>query len=113
VTAQMVKPVNTDDLPNMRGIDGLKGSSPLGVEPKGEGISGQSGYKVSGQNDTTSTPAAPAAPAKVEEPKTKAVEGTTQTSTNGRVSSVRNSNPELPVARAVKFDFNPESVRPW
>src|ERR1051326_5040369 len=57
VTAHMVKPVNTDDLPNMRGIDGLKGSSPLGVEPKGEGVSGQTAYKVSGQNNTTSTPA--------------------------------------------------------
>ncbi|MEN3329211.1 MAG: pilus assembly protein CpaC [Acidobacteriota bacterium] len=111
VTAQMVKPVNGDDLPNMRGIDGLKGSSPLGVEPKGEGISGQTGYKVSGQNDSTSTPA-PAAPAKTEQPK-KAVETTTQTSTTGSVSSVRNLNPALPVAKAVKFDFNPESVRPW
>jgi len=113
VTAQMVKPVKTDDLPNMRGIDGLKGSSPLGVEPKGEGISGQTGYKVSGQNNTTTTPA-PAAPAKVEEPKTKAVETTTtQTSTSGSVSSMRNSSPALPIAKAVKFDFNPESVRPW
>ncbi len=54
VTAHLVKPVNGDDLPNMRGIDGLKGSSPLGVEPKGEGISGQSGYKVSGQNERDS-----------------------------------------------------------
>ena len=115
VTAHMVKPVNTDDLPNLRGIDGLKGNSPLGVEPKGEGISGQTGYKVSGQNNqnnTTSTPA-PAAPAKTEQPKTKAVDTTTQTSTSGSVSSVRNINPALPVARAIKFDFNPESVRPW
>ncbi|HEX3247925.1 MAG TPA: type II and III secretion system protein family protein [Pyrinomonadaceae bacterium] len=112
VTAHMVKPVNTDDLPNMRGIDGLKGNSPLGVEPKGEGISGQTGFKVSGQNNTTSTPA-PAAPAKVEEPKTKAADAATQTSTTGSVSSVRNINPVLPVAKAVKFDFNPESVRPW
>ena len=113
VTAQMVKPINTDDLPNMRGIDGLKNGSPLGVEPKGEGISGQTGYKVSGQNNTTATPA-PATPAKVEEPK-KAVDTTTQTntSTQGSVSSVRNPNPALPVARAVKFEFNPESVRPW
>jgi len=112
VTAQMVKPVKSDDLPNMRGIDGLKGSSPLGVEPKGEGISGQTGYKVSGQTNTTSTPA-PAAPAKVEEPKTKTVDTTTtQTSTTGAVS-VRNANPALPIAKAVKFDFNPESVRPW
>lgn len=112
VTAHMVKPVNTDDLPQMRGIDGLKNGSPLGVEPKGEGISGQTGYKVSGQNNTTSTPA-PAAPAKAEEPKTKAVEANTQTSTSGSVSKARNSNPALPVARAVKFDFNPELVRPW
>jgi pilus assembly protein CpaC len=112
VTAQLVKPVSPDDLPNMRGIDGLKGSSPLGVEPKGEGISGQTGYKVSGQNSTTSTPA-PAAPAKAEEPKTKATDAATQTSSTGTVSSVRNANPSLPVAKAVKFDFNPESVRPW
>src|SRR5690349_3607107 len=112
VTAQMVKPVNRDDLPTMRGIDGLKGTSPLGVEPKGEGISGQTGYKVSGQNSTTSTPP-PAAPAKTEEPKTKAADTTTQTSSTGSVSSVRNINPELPVAKAVKFEFNPELVRPW
>jgi pilus assembly protein CpaC len=113
VTAHMVKPVNSDELPNMRGMDGLKGNSPLGVEPKGEGISGETGYKVSGQNNQTPA-ATPAAPAKVEEPKTKAVETNTQSSTSrtGAVSSVR-SNPVLPVAKAVKFDFNPESVRPW
>jgi hypothetical protein len=29
------------------------------------------------------------------------------------VSKVRNTNPPLPVARAIKFDFNPELVRPW
>ena len=110
VTAHMVKPVNSDDLPTMRGIDGLKGNSPLGLEPKGEGISGETGYKVSGQNNETPA-ATPAAPAKVEEPKTKAVE-TNKTSTTGAVSSVRN-NTALPVAKAVKFEFNPESVRPW
>jgi pilus assembly protein CpaC len=120
VTAQMVKPINSDELPNMRGIDGLKGNSPLGVEPKGsEGISGQSGYKVSGQNtDTTApvtapvAPVAPAVPAKTEEQKTKATESTTSTTTSS-VSRVRNPNPALPVAQAVRFDFNPESVRPW
>lgn len=111
VTAHMVKPVNSDELPNMRGMDGLKGNSPLGVEPKGEGISGETGYKVSGQNNQTPA-ATPAAPAKVEEPKTKAVDTNTQTSSTGPVSSVRN-NTALPVAKAVKFDFNPESVRPW
>ena len=109
VTAQLVKPINSDDLPNMRGIDGLKGNSPLGVEPKGgDGISGQSGYKVSGQNNETPTapataPAAqPAAPAKVEEQKTKAADTTTRTSTTGSVSSVRTVNPALPVAQAAR-----------
>lgn len=46
VTAQMVKPVNRDDLPQLRGVDGLRNGSPLGVEPKGEGITGQSGYSM-------------------------------------------------------------------
>lgn len=107
VTAHMVKPVTPDDLPNMRGLDGLKGNSPLGVEPKGEGVQGQSGYKISGQGEAT--PAI--APAKVEEPKTKT---TTQSgSTTGSVSGVRTNNTALPVAKAVKVDYNPETVRPW
>jgi pilus assembly protein CpaC len=46
VTADLVKPVNRDDLPNLRGIDGLKNGSPLGIEPKGEGISGASGFST-------------------------------------------------------------------
>src|SRR5215204_2212848 len=109
VTAHLVKPINSDELPNMRGIDGLKGNSPLGVEPKGEGVQGQSGYKISGQ--TEQTPAA--APAKVEQPKTKTVDTTTKSSTSGSVSSVRSNNTALPVAKAVKVDFNPDTVRPW
>ena len=46
VTAQLVKPVNRDDLPQMRGVDGLRNGSPLGIEPKGEGINGQSGFST-------------------------------------------------------------------
>ena len=46
VTAQIVKPINGDDLPRMRGVDGLKTGSPLGVEPQGEGITGASGYST-------------------------------------------------------------------
>jgi hypothetical protein len=83
----------------------------LGVEPKGEGITGQTGYKVSGQNGQTPAPT-PAAPAKAEEQKTKAAE-TTTTTTSGSVGSVRGSNPDLPVAKALRVNFNPESVRPW
>jgi pilus assembly protein CpaC len=107
VTAQMVKPVSPDDLPNMRGIDGLKGSSPLGVEPKGDGVTGQSGYKVSGQQIPVATPS------KVEEPKAKTVDTATETTKTGAVGSVRNNHPALPVAKAVTIDSNPDAVRPW
>ena len=107
VTAHMVKPVSPDDLPNMRGIDGLKGTSPLGLEPKGEGVTGDTGYKISGQQEQT--PAA--APSKVG-PKGKTVDAATQT-TGGSVGSARNNHPALPVAKAVILDSNPSSVRPW
>jgi len=57
-----VKPVNRDDLPTMRSLDGLKNGSPLGMEPKGEGISGASGF---GTGTGTQVPAAtPEAPKK-------------------------------------------------
>ncbi len=46
VTAEIVKPVNRDDLPATRGIDGLKNGSPLGVEPKGDGVTGASGFST-------------------------------------------------------------------
>ena len=111
VTAVMVKPVNSDDLPNMRGIDGLKGASPLGVEPKGEGVSGQSGYKISGQKESTPVPVPVPAPAKTEDPKAK-TDAATQSSTSGAVGSVRHQ-PALPVAKSVTMDANPNAVRPW
>ena len=109
VTAHMVKPVNGDDLPNMRGMDGLKGNSPLGLEPKGDGIQGQSCYKVSGQSEQ----APAAAPAKVEEPKVKTSSDKTQSSTSGTVGSVRNNQTALPVAKAVMMDSDPGSIKPW
>ena len=110
VTAHMVKPVSPDELPNLRGIDGLKGSSPLGVEPKGEGVSGDTGYKISGQKEETQ-----GAPSKFTERKTKTDDAATQTTTTsgGAVGTVRNTNPALPVAKTVILDSNPSSVRPW
>lgn len=60
VTADLVKPVNRDDLPTMRTLDGLKNGSPLGLEPKGEGVSGASGFSTgSGQQAPAATPEAP------------------------------------------------------
>jgi pilus assembly protein CpaC len=58
ITAQLVKPVNRDDLPQMRGIDGLKKESPLGVEPKGEGITGDHGFSTGDKSSSTATPTA-------------------------------------------------------
>jgi pilus assembly protein CpaC len=58
VTAQMVHPMNRDELPQMKGLDGLRGSSPLGVEPKGEGIKGASGYST-GATDASGAANAP------------------------------------------------------
>jgi hypothetical protein len=69
VTANLVKPVNRDELPEMRGVDGLKNGSPLGVEPKGEGIQGDHGFSTG--DKTTSKPAAPAAQPEAQ-PKKKA-----------------------------------------
>ncbi|HZI46535.1 MAG TPA: type II and III secretion system protein family protein [Pyrinomonadaceae bacterium] len=60
VTADLVKPVNRDDLPTMRTLDGLKNGSPLGIEPKGEGISGASGFGTgNGSQVPAATPEAP------------------------------------------------------
>jgi pilus assembly protein CpaC len=71
VTADLVKPVDRDELPTLRGMDGLKNGSPLGMEPKGEGISGTSGFSTGSGNATPAVnpepkkevPAAPAKPA--------------------------------------------------
>src|SRR6266550_3021165 len=115
VTANLVKPVNRDDLPQMRGIDGLKNGSPLGLEPKGEPIQGRTGFSVSGQN----TEAAPGqTPATIEQPKTlepkpkTSTEGGTDTKTIPSVETSRNVNKPLPLARTMRADFNAEWVKP-
>ena len=101
VTAQVVKPMNRDDVPQMRGIDNLKNGSPLGVEPKGEGIDGLTGHKVSSENiestpATTTTPEAP----KTSDPKVKTTTSVTSTSS---VSEAPKVNPILPVARVARL----------
>jgi pilus assembly protein CpaC len=60
ITADMVKPVNRDDLPRMKGVDGLKNGSPLGIEPKDDGITGKSGFSTGSATEaTTEKEAAP------------------------------------------------------
>jgi pilus assembly protein CpaC len=109
VTAHLVKPVNRDDLPQMRGIDGLKKGSPLGLEPKSEEIQGRTGFSITGQN-TEIAPSSPKAtePAKTVEPATdpKAKSGT-ETGTGSSTTSsatVTRINPPLPVARLISVD---------
>lgn len=92
VTADLVKPVNRDDLPTMRGVDGLKNGSPLGIEPKGEGISGASGFSTGSgtaapaatgetPKKTTPAPAGDGAPPKTGEKTTKTAEKPASTTT--------------------------------
>jgi pilus assembly protein CpaC len=123
VTAQLVKPVNRDDLPQMRGVDGLKNGSPLGVEPKGEGIQGRTGYSITGQAVDATPVAAPTVPAapmtpvapKTEEPKKEGetVNGAESTSSAGAaVSNAVVLNKALPMAKALSFDWAQAPVRP-
>ena len=63
ITAELVKPLNSDELPQMKGVDGIKGGSPLGIEPAGDGISGRSGFSTTGDAAATLPEVTPAAPA--------------------------------------------------
>ena len=115
VTAEIVKPMNRDDLPQMRGIDGLKTGSPLGIEPKTPEIQGKTGHSVTGQN-TDGTPAASpttSVPVKLEEPKSKTVTATQGDSS--KVSAVEGPsiiNPALPLAKVNPADFSHPPLKP-
>jgi pilus assembly protein CpaC len=118
VTAQMVKPLNRDDLPQIRGVDGLKNGSPLGLEPKGEEIQGKTGFSVTGANADV-TPAAPKIeePAKAAEPVVdpKAKSGTetgAASAASTSVNTTRKINQPIPVALATQADFVAQPIKP-
>jgi pilus assembly protein CpaC len=73
VTAELVKPVNRDDLPRIPAVENMKNGSLLGVEPKSVGVTGPTGFMIGAPTDAGSLPQATPAPA-TEKPKT--VEGT-------------------------------------
>src|SRR5689334_15715945 len=75
ITADLVKPVNSDELPRLKGIDGLKKGSPLGVEPAGgDGLSGRSGFSSGNGDSAAATTTVPVAvPAKVPATTTPAI----------------------------------------
>lgn len=121
VTAQLVKPVNRDDIPQMRGLDGLKkGAGPLGIEPKGEGIKGRTGFSTGENNEATPASApkasesAPVAVPKGSDPKAKSTSGTGTISVNGTepVAEPVGVNAPLPVARALPPDFYMGWIKP-
>jgi pilus assembly protein CpaC len=58
VTAQLVKPVNRDDLPAIPNVENLKNGSLLGIEPKGASLIGPSGF-ITTPGTTTAAPADP------------------------------------------------------
>ncbi len=123
VTAHLVKPVNRDDLPQMKGVDGLKNGSPLGLEPKGEEIQGRTGFSVTGQNNEA-PPAADASPKQAEpvkaqepaadpakDPKAKTGADTGDASTGVSAGATR-INPIIPVARLMPTNFVPQPLMP-
>jgi len=116
VTAEIVKPMNRDDLPQMRGIDGLKTGSPLGLEPKGVEIQGKTGHSISGQTLDPAPATAPTTsePVKADESKTKATIAT-QADPSTKVSTAdgpRAVNPAIPVAKVTTTDFSHEPLKP-
>ena len=108
VTAVMVNPMNRDDVPQMRGIDGLKNGSPLGVEPKSEGIQGKSGYSIPGEASESKPAEMPKA---VDAPKA-ADQKVSSLETGREISSNRNVNRPLPTGKAIPANFNLELVSP-
>ena len=87
ITADLVKPVNSDELPQMKGVDGLRNGSPLGVEPAGgDGISGNTGFSTGTGTDAaaaTATPAKTTAPATTTPTTTTAPANTTPVNSTG------------------------------
>jgi pilus assembly protein CpaC len=117
VTAHLVKPVNRDDLPQLRGVDGLKNGSPLGIEPKSEEIQGRTGLSITGQNTEAAPNGSPksAEPVKAVEPtvnpsadpKSKSGIEATGASATGTSANTTRVNPTLPVAQILK-DSSPQ-----
>jgi len=84
VTAQMVQPVNRDDVPRLPAVEGIKNGSLLGIEPKSGDLKGPSGFMINstdGTNGTTAQPTMlPVVPPKTEAPAaTPATNGATKT----------------------------------
>ncbi|MGI9167710.1 MAG: type II and III secretion system protein family protein [Pyrinomonadaceae bacterium] len=90
VTAQLVKPVNRDDLPTLPNVDSLKKGSLLGLEPKSGAVDGPTGFIVNPgtTGDSNSTPSpSPASPTKASTPVVPAATNLSNKSTPPSVSA--------------------------
>jgi pilus assembly protein CpaC len=98
VTAQVVKPVNRDDLPRIPAVENMKNGSLLGIEPKSTDVKGPTGFIISqtpNQNaPATSSPASNVAPAKPETPSTTTAPD--KPSGTGGASTTGARNPNQP-----------------
>ncbi len=105
VTAQMVKPVNRDDLPALPNVDNLKKGSLLGVDRKPGDIDGPSGFSTSPSGTVKSENATqPVAPTKtVTEPTAPATNGKTTTA----LPSVSQVQPDSVPVQEAKVTPNP------
>ena len=81
VTAQLVQPVNRDDVPRLPNVESLRNGSLLGVEPKSGDLKGPSGFMInsSGQGGSTAPATQPVVTPKVDGP-------TAAPATNGTVA---------------------------
>jgi pilus assembly protein CpaC len=108
VTAQLVKPVNPDDLPQLRGVDGLKNGSPLGVEPKGEGITGQSGFSTgTSENKPEAIPQSPTPTPERTTAPTKSKAAAPATSTVSQLMPILAEEPPLMPSAQAKNQAGP------
>ncbi|HZH31282.1 MAG TPA: type II and III secretion system protein family protein [Pyrinomonadaceae bacterium] len=97
-TANIIKPLNRDDLPATRSLDGLKKGSPLGLEPQGEGIKGASGYST-GSEGAKATNSTDAKAANTTEAGTATASSATGNSTTGGNAPAATTPAAAPAAR--------------
>jgi pilus assembly protein CpaC len=107
VTAQMVKPVNRDDLPPIPNVESLKKGSLLGIDHKPGQIDGPTGFSTKSGAAATAQPetpnsTAPSAPAKEVTPVV-----TPATGTKAEVPSVSLAQPTAGTTQAAKGTPNP------
>jgi pilus assembly protein CpaC len=100
VTAQMVKPVNRDDLPPIPNVENLKKGSLLGIDRKDGQIDGPTGFSTGAvKSDNSSQPATA--------PKTTAPEVAPASGTKAAVPSVSLVQPNTGTTQEAKVNPNP------